>query len=460
MVFFFFLKIIAGVTMTHIYIHFYNYTGDQFAYFNDGCKLFDILLEHPNHFSEIVFNGDPKEELNLWIAPFESATITGSRIMILFNFLIRFISFGNIYIHIAIFCFVAFSGLTCAIKYFSKYFSEKTAAIAFVVFLFPSILFWTSGIQKESLVVFLVGYIIYKTEFGSLTSYNKPQLLFIFSAFCFLFFFKMYLVLILFPILISNFLISKKIIKRGRNSFIAVFSLFILVGVFSEIIFKKPAFFAAIADKRAKAISEARGGVFLYSETNFIAVDYLQKDKILIPESSESYKIKQGSSFLKWEWNNMKDTTFVNDSKDTSLYRFLYEVVPAKTVIPIQKIEPNSIAIIAHVPEAIYNCFFYPTIAQTKSNFHLFQFIENIIVYIFILIPIFFFDKQSLKNKTVLFSSILFCFSVFIIIGLTTPTVGSIVRYKTVGMIFFIPVLLASTDFNKIKAIVFGIKKQ
>lgn len=446
--------------MTYIYIRFYDYTGDQFAYFNDGCKLFDILLEHPNHFSEIVFNGDPKEELNLWIAPFESATITGARIMILFNFLIRFISFGNIYIHIAIFCLIAFAGITNSIKYFSKNFLEKTKTIAFVVFLFPSILFWTSGIQKESLVVFLVGYIIYKTQFGCRTSYNKTQLIFILSACCFLLFFKMYLGLILFPILFSNFLFSKKFIKRKRNSFIIVFTLFILIGLFSEIIFKKTVFCVAIADKRAKAISEAKGGVFLYSETNFISIDYLQKDKILIPESSETYKIKQGSSYLKWEWNNMKDTTFVNDSKDTSLYRFLYAVVPAKTVIPIQKIEPNAIAIIAHIPEAIYNCFFYPTIAQTKSSFHLFQFIENIVVSIFILLPIFFFDKQILKNKTVLFSALMFSFSLFIIIGLTTPSVGSIVRYKTVGMIFFIPVLLASTDINKIKAIVFGIKKQ
>ncbi len=454
----FLVKISVGVVVANIYIHFYNYTGDQFAFFNDGCKLFAFFVENPSHFFEILLSGDAKEELMIWISPFESSTFSSSRIMIIINFLIRFVSFGNIYVHIFFFSFFSFVGLVFFTKLFAQKFPEKTKIILVVVFLFPSVLFWTSGIQKQCISVLLVGYLVYATHFGEKTKYNKKECFFVLASVFLLAFFKAYLLAIYLTVAMPNYLFTTNIIKKRWLAFAFVFSSIPLFLIISELI-NKPIIQEAITEKRAKAISEAKGGVFLNSYTKFISIDYSQKEEVLIPLSDSAFKIKEGSPYLEWELDNMKDTTFVKSAIDTATFYYLYEVAPAKTTITIKKITPNTIDIVAHLPEALFNCFFYPTISQIKTPFHVIQFIENVFVFLLILLPVFFFDKKARANKPILFSSIFFSFFLFTIIGLTTVAVGSIVRYKILGMILLMLVIGITTDTAKIKSIFFGTKK-
>jgi hypothetical protein len=206
-----------------------------------------------------------------------------------------------------------------------------------------------------------------------------------------------------------------------------------------------------IADKQAKAISEARGGVFLVNNKNFICVNYSDKNTSLILQKDSSYKIKEGSNFLSWKLDNMADTTFINDSKDTADYWVYYSVTPAQSVLKLNRIRPNLIDFILFSPIAIRNALFQPDLFHFKSWFHKGVAIENILIILILILAVALYDKTAIAKKEVLLFCFTFSITIFLLIGITTPVIGSIIRYRTIGLLFFVSVLFVMIDINRIR---------
>ena len=76
---------------------------------------------------------------------------------------------------------------------------------------------------------------------------------------------------------------------------------------------------------------------------------------------------------------------------------------------------------------------------------------ENIAVIAFIIIAIIFRKKMNLLQKNTFYFSLFFAVGLFILIGLTTPVFGAIMRYKIPGLILLLIALLLVLDVQKIK---------
>jgi len=171
----FILKIIAGAFLWWLYTH--HYPGaDLLDYFNDGKTLFNVLLQDPALFFQIVFQGASYAELYSWNDSFEHILYNDAHTMIVLNALLHFFSFGNFHVHTVFMCFLSILGLTALFKAFLPYFENGKKLLFIAVFLIPSVLFWSSGVLKEGLLFFGIGMFLYATNFGFRTTYNWRHL--------------------------------------------------------------------------------------------------------------------------------------------------------------------------------------------------------------------------------------------------------------------------------------------
>lgn len=161
----FLIKTIAGF-LSFTYHNYYFAGGDSAIYlmgahdlvaFSEGSVIRYISLflnlhrdlpEWESIYSQIIY-WDSKSHFNV---------INDNRNAIRFNSLVSLVSFGNTYIHIIILNFITIIGLVALYKSFKSFLPQLPSLFIFIaVFLSPSILFWTSGILKETHTVFFIG---------------------------------------------------------------------------------------------------------------------------------------------------------------------------------------------------------------------------------------------------------------------------------------------------------------
>lgn len=432
----FVLKIVFGLIVYYVYMHHYAPT-DSYLYFEGSKNVFDQFLG--NSYGEVLG----------WNSSFDDVFYNNSRIIIYINFFIQFISFNNVFVHILFFCFFSFIGLTALYKAFYKYFPTKKNILIIGLYLIPSVLFWTSGIYKETIALSCLGLIVYLSDFGLIKSFSVKTIVFLTVLVILLFFIKIHIFIALLPLLVINWLASKLNSTKYFLYYALIFVSFILIVHLISKTSNQLNVYQLIADKQAKAISEAKGGIFLVNESNFVCVDYNDSTSLLLRPDS-CYSIKPGSRFLSWELDNMKDTTFVNNSTDSSAYKILYRIKPANSEVSIKKIEPNFVSVYSAMPFAIANVFFQPTLFSIKNVLQLFSWIENMWLLLLIVIAILFFDKKIVLQKEVLVFCVLFALIQFALIGLTTPVVGAMVRYKVTALPFLFTICMLCIDGDKL----------
>jgi len=432
----FLLKAFVGIAGYYIYTYYYP-QSDFYLYLEGSKNVFD---QFAGNTSAAPITG--------WNSNFDDSFYNNSRIIIVINFFIRFLSFNNPHVHILFFCFFSFIGLAAIFRAFHYHFPDRKRILIFSIFLVPSVLFWTSGIYKEAVAILCVGLLVFISDFGLKKSYTLKAAGILLLLFLSLFFLKIYILACLFPLLLIHFLITRTGSKRYIIKYILCFA---ILGVgfhlFSKISHRTN-YYQLIADKQSKAISEASGGIFLVNDKNFVRLAYNDLG-ILIAQSDSTYTISDGNSYMSWKLDNMKDTTFVSNSKDTAIYKMMYRIVPAKTVLPITKMEPTFWGAIKQIPFAILNVFLQPSLFNIKNMLQLFSWIENMWLLLLITLSVLFFDKKVLLQKEVFLFCLLFALLQYAMIGLTSPVVGAMVRYKVTALPFLFTICLLS--INQVK---------
>lgn len=167
----FILKIGAGTFLYWIYSHYYpdRATADIFKYFDDSYYMTQALWEQPIDFFKMLFGVNNNSEyfnatyytkMNHWFRVYESSMYNDSHAIIRFNAVVRLFSFGNYHVHTVFMCFLSLLGLTALYK--SVCFKVRHPKLLFVfIFLLPSTLLWGSGVLKEGLMLFGLGFLIY-----------------------------------------------------------------------------------------------------------------------------------------------------------------------------------------------------------------------------------------------------------------------------------------------------------
>lgn len=79
------------------------------------------------------------------------------RLLVLFNFL----SFGNYYVNVVLFCSLVFTGHLLLYRLFTRRFPEASRFLFIAIFLLPVVLFWLSGVRKDGILFLGVSLSLY-----------------------------------------------------------------------------------------------------------------------------------------------------------------------------------------------------------------------------------------------------------------------------------------------------------
>ncbi len=168
--FFFLLKVAAGICLTLIYTYYYTdpSKSDIYRYFNDSKIISQVLFQDAHCWLKIMsgygaYDADAFSYLvhTQYFSHTSADAATDNTFIIRLNVLLNYLSFSNIFINTLFFNFFCFIGLTGLFKSLVKYFSTTPLLLCIPVYLLPSVVFWSSGLLKESLLFTCLGLGIY-----------------------------------------------------------------------------------------------------------------------------------------------------------------------------------------------------------------------------------------------------------------------------------------------------------
>jgi hypothetical protein len=450
----FLLKIIAGTFLWNYFLAAYP-RSDATLYFGESKMLHDLFFDQPAQFFRIFFYGDESAAMQpvlakmpIWNNTGGSFLINDSRTLIRLNTLFRFFSFGQFYVHTVFMCVLSFTGMVYLYKLFYPYLRNLSLVLTCTFFLFPSVLFWSSTVLKEGIIFLGLGLLLYHCECGLKKKYTYRNVAGLATGLVILIFVKIYVLIALCPALFANVWIAGSSHKKVVFKYATVFCMYLLFIFTVPVVFPAPDFVKIIKKKQADFVHVAKGGVVLNSDSCYIYLSYDQREGRLEPVTGNLYKLKKGFQYPSFSLGKM-DTVMIDGATDNRIFRLLYTLIPANSAFEIDKIEPSFNGILKNVPIAFFNTLVLPSLFVLHKPFTVLLLIQNVLLLLYIFVVLVFFRKKQFPLALVLFC-LSFVILLFCLIGLTTPVLGALVRYRMPGIPFLIIAITLMADERKV----------
>lgn len=393
------LKVISGISIFLLYTYYYpvRMDADTFKYFDDSRFIYDALWERPFDYFKMLFGVDCEGEyfkvnyfdkMNNWYRSYDNGLLNDNRLVIRINAIFRIISFGNYHVHSLFLNFLAFLGSYALARLFLIYSKSKWKTYL-AVFLIPSVVFWSSGILKEAILLFALGLFswnFYKIMFEKWHWKRIPILICLLAI---LLVMKLYVFIAFVPAVLAWW------ISKYTQKAISVHLSMVVIGVlFGYVI------------------------AWVFPDYNFL--------KIIVD----------------------KQRDFINLSKAFNV----------NSAIEMDYLQPTLWSFIRATPEALVNTFTRPWPTEIKSALFIPPLLENIFIITILVLSIFYGRKVGEKEWKFVIFCLTFSVVLFLIIGLTTPILGAIVRYKIPAIPFLIISSLIFLDPKKLPSFVISNK--
>jgi hypothetical protein len=264
-IFGFIVKLAAGTALGWVYSSYYTdrTKADTFRYIDDSEVLFSAIQDSPSSYWKMIsgLNSDAPElqqyydRMNYWYDA--HSPVNDNRAMIRVNALMRLFSGGHYHVHLVFVCFLALIGIVAATKALAKFHPEYSASFFLLFIVIPSVVFWGSGLMKDSLGVFALGLTIYSlTNLRGKQDYSVKQLGLWFICMLMLMQTRFQLFLLMCPIGIAWF-VATNFEKKRLAKFLATYVLISLATILSWSTFFEHGFFEQLSEKRNAFISLA-----------------------------------------------------------------------------------------------------------------------------------------------------------------------------------------------------------
>lgn len=456
---FFLLKIAAGVALWALYTFYYTDTqnADIYKYYNDGKIMFDALHTAPGDYFRMlsgIGNNTPHfdlyyQKMDHWYREFDSNLYNDSHTIIRFNAFVRLFSFGYFNVHTVFMCFLSFTGLCALYKTFYPALQQWKKPLAASVFLFPSVLFWGSGVLKEGLLFFGLGLLLYHF-FGWLKDRRWVHWPWIAGCLTLLLVTKFYIVVSVAPALIGAAWIG----LSGKTRFAAlkyglVLVLYITAGLFTDKIFPGYNPLQVLSIKQRDFLNLARGGTYMYNDTAVVFIAPEKHSYVVKDSTGKTAQIAAGCSYYYWRVENLSDTLFVTDSRSAARYTIMTDFPPAGSLMKVNRLDPTVSSFAKNTPISTWNTFARPYPWEARSPLLAMPALENLFMFCCILLCLLAFSARSPHAHLAAFC-LVFVLLLFAITGLTTPVMGALVRYKIPGIPFLLIALLLLCDREKL----------
>lgn len=158
------VKFIGTILFCCVYIYHYK-NGDAIVYFKSSSLLGDLLFKEPTVLAKILFTGDVSfNDLTKFDSHKGALMFIDDGYTFFFIRLItplNILSFGNFLACSVLLAALAFTGSWKLYTVFCTEFPHLIKEVAIAIFFFPSVLFWGSGLLKDTVTISAVGWFIY-----------------------------------------------------------------------------------------------------------------------------------------------------------------------------------------------------------------------------------------------------------------------------------------------------------
>lgn len=375
------LKMLSGILVGIVYTHYYA-GGDTFSFFDAAIQIKAAAFSSWKSFIDIYFR-------NIYTAiPEFNYTWIPSALFSKLLAVLALISGSNYWIsgiYLSLFSLLGFWKFGEALTEIT----ENRLVAIITVFFFPSILFWTSGIMKESIAIGALAWLLalfIELYLNRKISVNKVITGVLLLALVALL--KYYLAALFIASSLTA-LAVRKILSKESSWYK---ELLISVAVFATI--------GGIVSLLHPNLWPSRIAEVIYS--NYQAYESLSK-----PEN----------------------------------------------LISFQSLGPNVTSVLISSPKALFTGIYYPLWTTEFFSLKAFGVIENWILLVLSTYAIIKFKLSSSRETRILvWAALLFIILSAVLITLSTPNVGTLSRYKTGHLIVLLPLILPST-LSRIKVI-------
>lgn len=383
------LKFITSLGLFYIYTdHYPNRSeADIFKYFDDSKVVYESFYDSPVNFFKLMFEVDIDndyffdtylEKMNNWDRMYDTNVYNDSRTIIKFNALFRFFSFGWFHVHSLFFCFLSLIGTVALYRVMKKLFTHGKSMLILFMFLLPSVLLWSSGVLKESILIFALGLLFLALD--KILHYKERgiPLVTILLTLLLMIYIKFYVLVAFIPVLICY--VAAHYIKWPKwKVYVPILFLFGLLALFSKHI---PPYMDFVKILEGK-----------------------QEDFVRLAEFQDA-----GSKF---------ELTDIDQS-----FFGIVKVIPEGVVNCFVRPLPWRANSILSIPAVLENLFILTLLILGVT-----QLVKKKVMI-------------AEEHKNILWFSVVFIFLLYAIIGVTTPVAGALVRYKVPALPFLMVVLV------------------
>lgn len=398
----FILKVIVAYIGVYFFsvVKGYGKSSDIYAFYNDASQLYrqldvfqKIRIVLISDFFADEHTIETVNKIIYWNKAYDYGLLNDNRTMIRLSLFIYLLGFKSFIYYLIVFSFIGFTGIIGFCKVAVIFFGKQSRFLLYILWFSPSILFFTSGIYKETLLLCFVGLLFY-----FLITSKKKQFLWVVIMLLF-FPIKPYFFILVFPSVVAFFIVDKWDVKPVLLPYIGVFVLLLF-------------------------------SLFVINQQD-VSKEAIRSGQQFNPLKSLLYKQKD----------------FHEDA--------LLKVNTTTFDLPIVLNESSSFeTFLVALPFSCFSSFLYPSIFHPiKLSFLLFAIENTLILLIFCWIL---FQVRLFKRPNNVFIFMLFAGVTYVsFIGLISPVVGNLIRYKTpilpiVWMLLYRGVNIKNTVKNKV----------
>jgi hypothetical protein len=160
------VKILGSIAICLVYTLYYS-SGDSTGYFEQGRSIYNLAFKNFDYFLEVVFSGSTKENYcylddtttyvayHSWVSDYSAMFISR---LIAPLYLITMDSFVGVTI---LLCWISYGGIWRLYLLFSEQFPGIKKELAISILFVPSVVFWGSGLLKDTITLSCVGWYSY-----------------------------------------------------------------------------------------------------------------------------------------------------------------------------------------------------------------------------------------------------------------------------------------------------------
>ncbi|MDX2360935.1 MAG: hypothetical protein QNK23_09025 [Crocinitomicaceae bacterium] len=428
------IKVGVGFYFLYIYTSVYgngSLSADAGAFMEESAILNEVFYQSPiDYFKLLTGIGDQTELVGKYLMDTDhwdsgaQAIISDNRNIMRFHSVLHFISFKEAAIHVLVMCFFSLIGIKQLYLGIKKRTTMSSSALFAILLIFPSVLFWSSGILKEPLLILGIGLFV-RGILKQKGSSNKW--LFIILGGLLMIGFKPYVFISMIPGIVFYGLYS--ILPKYK---IALgLSIIMLIGISSIFLFptQRDKLVHTLTLKQYDFKNVGKGGLhvltddcFYFFEPDQISELIIEGDSVTIDHVIEAQEIQFGS---------IDDATPVTLSPPEKKWQLYFRNDKSDGYIDITMINHSFSQLIFNIPEALLNSLFRPFPMDPGSWLKYPAMIEILLLYGFLIFAIAKRRTLKSKDKALITSIVLFVISLSLIIGWVTPVLGAIVRYRT-----------------------------